>query len=394
MSKPVILCVDDENIITDALKDQLDNEFGSDFVIETSEEGTDAVEFCTELIEDSIDLPVVIVDYIMPGMKGDELLEKIHSISPETLTILLTGQANLEGVTRAINTADLYRYIAKPWDQDDLVMTVKEAIKSYYSAREIELKNKELSELNVSLEEKVEQRTKQLSELNATKDKFFSIIAHDLKNPFNALMGFSSLLIDSFDEYNDEEKLDLIQTMSDASENAYKLLENLLEWSRSQTGSIKWNPEEISIDNITQETISVLENAAFNKKISLQAIVPDNTIVYADSNMITTVIRNLVSNSIKYTLNGGEIKIYSSQEEGILEITIEDNGVGIRKEDLDKLFRIDVNFSTNGTNSEPGTGLGLILCREFVVKNGGKIWVESEQGIGSKFKFTLPIAKS
>lgn len=394
MSKPVILCVDDENIIIDALKDQLDNEFGSDFVIETSEEAADAVEFCTELIEDSIDLPVVIVDYIMPGMKGDELLEKIHSISPETLTILLTGQANLEGVTRAINTADLYRYIAKPWDQDDLVMTVKEAIKSYYSAHEIELKNKELSELNVSLEEKVEQRTKQLSELNATKDKFFSIIAHDLKNPFNALMGFSSLLIDSFDEYNDEEKLDLIQTMSDASENAYKLLENLLEWSRSQTGSIKWNPEEISIDNITQETISVLENAAFNKKISLQAIVPDNTIVYADSNMITTVIRNLVSNSIKYTLNGGEIKIYSSQEEGILEITIEDNGVGIRKEDLDKLFRIDVNFSTNGTNSEPGTGLGLILCREFVVKNGGKIWVESEQGIGSKFKFTLPIAKS
>lgn len=394
MSKPVILCVDDENIIIDALKDQLDNEFGSDFVIETSEEAADAVEFCTELIEDSIDLPVVIVDYIMPGMKGDELLEKIHSISPETLTILLTGQANLEGVTRAINTADLYRYIAKPWDQDDLVMTVKEAIKSYYSAREIELKNKELSELNVSLEEKVEQRTKQLSELNATKDKFFSIIAHDLKNPFNALMGFSSLLIDSFDEYNDEEKLDLIQTMSDASENAYKLLENLLEWSRSQTGSIKWNPEEISIDNITQETISVLENAAFNKKRSLQAIVPDNTIVYADSNMITTVIRNLVSNSIKYTLNGGEIKIYSSQEEGILEITIEDNGVGIRKEDLDKLFRIDVNFSTNGTNSEPGKGLGLILCREFVVKNGGKIWVESEQGIGSKFKFTLPIAKS
>lgn len=394
MSKPVILCVDDEFIILDALKDQLDAEFGSEYLIETSEEGADAVEYCTELIEDGIDIPVVIVDYIMPGMKGDELLEKIHKISPDTLTILLTGQANLEGVTRAINMASLYRYISKPWDQEDLILTVKEAVKSFYSAREIEIKNKELSELNASLEEKVKQRTKQLSELNATKDKFFSIIAHDLKNPFNALMGFSSLLIDSFDDYNDEEKLDLIQTMSDASENAYKLLQNLLEWSRSQTGSIKWNPEEIGIDQIAKDTLALLDNAAHNKKITLQNLVPSDTKAFADSNMITTVIRNLVSNSIKYTLNGGEIKVYSSSKDDTLELTIEDNGVGIRKEDLDKLFRIDVNFSTNGTNSEPGTGLGLILCREFVEKNGGKIWVESEQGIGSKFKFQLPITKN
>ncbi|MBC35316.1 MAG: hypothetical protein CL663_04660 [Bacteroidetes bacterium] len=394
MPKPVILSVDDEFIILDALKDQLDNEFSVSYQIETSEEGADAVEFCEELIEDGIDIPVVIVDYIMPGMKGDELLEKIHKISPETLTILLTGQANLEGVTRAINFANLYRYIAKPWDQDDLILTVKEAIKSFYSAREIEQKNKELTELNASLEDKVKQRTQQLSELNATKDKFFSIIAHDLKNPFNALMGFSSLLIDSFDDYNDEEKLDLIQTMSDASENAYKLLQNLLEWSRSQTGSIKWNPDTIKLDQISKDTFALLENAALNKKISLQNLVPKNAKAYADGNMITTVIRNLLSNSLKYTLSGGEVKLYSSVNDNEIELTVEDNGVGIRKEDIHKLFRIDINFSTNGTNSETGTGLGLILCKEFVEKNGGKIWVESEQGIGSKFKFTLPITKN
>ena len=391
MPKPVILSVDDEFIILDALKDQLDNEFSESYQIETSEDGADAVEFCEELIEEGIDIPVVIVDYIMPGMKGDELLEKIHKISPETLTILLTGQANLEGVTRAINFANLYRYIAKPWDQDDLILTVKEAIKSFYSAREIEQKNKELTELNVSLEDKVKQRTQQLSELNATKDKFFSIIAHDLKNPFNALMGFSSLLIDSFDDYNDEEKLDLIQTMSDASENAYKLLQNLLEWSRSQTGSIKWNPDTIKLDQISKDTFALLENAALNKKISLQNLIPKNAKAYADGNMITTVIRNLLSNSLKYTLSGGEIKLYSSKNDNEIELTVEDNGVGIRKEDIHKLFRIDINFSTNGTNSETGTGLGLILCKEFVEKNGGKIWVESEQGIGSKFKFTMPL---
>lgn len=393
MSKAVILCVDDESIILNALKDQLDIAFGSDFVIETSEDGADAIEFCTELVEDNIDIPVVIVDYIMPGMKGDELLQKIHEISPDTLTILLTGQANLEGVTRAINLADLYRYISKPWDRDDLILTVKEAMKSFHSAREITFKNKELSELNISLELKVNERTKQLFEIVATKDKFFSIIAHDLKNPFNALMGFSSLLIDNFDDYNDEEKLDLIQTMSDASENAYKLLENLLEWSRSQTGSLKREPEEIRIDTITNDTIAVLENAALNKKISLHTSISNNLIAFADANMITTVIRNLISNSIKYTLSGGEIKIYSSIENKMIKMTIEDNGVGIRKQDLDKLFRIDVNFSTNGTSSETGTGLGLILCKEFVEQNEGKIWAESELGIGSKFSFTLPIAQ-
>jgi signal transduction histidine kinase len=394
MSKPVILCVDDENIITDALKDQLQRKFGSKFDIETSDSGEDALEFISELVEDSIDVPIVIADYIMPGMKGDELLKEAHDKSPETLNILLTGQANIEGVTNAINFANLYRYIAKPWDQDDLEMTVKEATKSFYNERKIKEKNIELAELNAGLEKKVEQRTKELSELNATKDKFFSIIAHDLKNPFNALMGFSTLLIDDYDSFDDDEKKDLIQTMSDASENAYKLLQNLLEWSRSQTGSISWNPETIHLDKIATETIDLLQNQAMNKDITIKGIVPANTSVYADSNMVTTVIRNLMSNALKYTPKGGEVKLFASKQGNFIEVTIEDNGIGIRKEDKEKLFRIDVNFSTNGTDNETGTGLGLILCREFVEKNGGKIWVESEEGKGSKFKFTLPLTNN
>lgn len=393
MSKPVILCVDDENIITDALKDQLQRKFGSEYDIETSDSGADALEFYTELIEDNIDVPVIIVDYIMPGMKGDELLKEIHKISGETLNILLTGQANLEGVTNAINFANLYRYISKPWDQEDLEMTVKEAIKSFYAKREIKEKNIELADLNLGLEKKVEERTTQLRELNATKDKFFSIIAHDLKNPFNALMGFSSLLLDDYDAFDDVERKNLIQTMSDASENAYKLLENLLEWSRSQTGSIKWHPEIIQLDKIAKNTIDLLNNQAINKDISIKGVVPANTTAFADENMITTVIRNLMSNAIKFTPKGGEVKLYANQLGNFVELTIEDNGVGIREEDLDKLFRIDTNFTTNGTNNEMGTGLGLILCREFVEKNNGKIWVESQEGKGSKFKFTLPLKK-
>jgi len=393
MSKPVILCVDDESIILNALKDQLQRKFSTEYDIETSDSGADAIEYLQELIEDKIDVPLVIADYIMPGMKGDELLRNVHELSPNTLNILLTGQANIEGVTNAVNYASLYRYMSKPWDEDDLELTVKEALKSFYQKREIHQKNEELQELNASLEIKVQERTVELRALNATKDKFFSIIAHDLKNPFNALLGFSTLLLDDYENFSDADRIDLIQTMSDASNNAYKLLQNLLEWSRSQTGSIQWEPDAISLHDIVTTTIDLLSNGASVKEISINAIILPNIVVWADANMATTVIRNLISNALKYTPKGGEIRVYSKKSEKEIEITIEDNGVGINEADKEKLFRIDVNHSTSGTNNEQGTGLGLILCKEFVEKNGGKIWVESTEGKGSKFKFTLPLYK-
>lgn len=391
MSNPVILCVDDESIILDALKDQLQRKFGTNYDIETSDRGADAIEFIEELVEDKIDVPLVIADYIMPGMKGDELLKQVHEISPNTLNVLLTGQANIEGVTNALNYASLYRYMSKPWGEDDFELTVKEALKSFYQKREIHQKNEELQELNASLEGKVKERTKQLSELNATKDKFFSIIAHDLKNPFNALLGFSTLLLDDFEKLTDAEKIDLIKTMDTASKNAYKLLQNLLEWSRSQTGSIQWEPDAVSLHEVVSTTIDLLSDAANAKEVSINSIVMPNNRIWADGNMAMTVIRNLLSNALKYTPKGGEIKVYTKKVDDKIEITIEDNGVGISKEDLPKLFRIDVNHSTSGTNNEQGTGLGLILCKEFVEKNGGEIWVESEEGKGSKFKFTFPL---
>jgi two-component system, sensor histidine kinase and response regulator len=392
MSKPVILCIDDESIILDALKDELQRKFSTEYDIETSESGDDAIEFILELLDEKTDIPIVIADYIMPGMKGDELLKKIHETSPSTLNILLTGQANIEGVTNAVNYASLYRYISKPWSEDDLELTVKEALKSFYQKREINKKNNELAELNASLELKVQKRTKELSELNATKDKFFSIIAHDLKNPFNALMGFSALLLNEFDDFSDNEKLDLIKTMNVASDTAYKLLQNLLEWSRSQTGSIKWEPGLSSLQDVVNGSIDLLYNMASAKEITIKAIVPP-TKIWVDENMAMTVIRNLLSNALKYTPKGGEIKVYSKKLEKEVEVTIEDNGVGIKKADLGKLFRIDADHSTSGTENEQGTGLGLILCKEFVEKNEGKIWVESIEGKGSKFKFTFPLPK-
>ena len=393
MSERVILCIDDESIVLDALKEQIQKEFVSEFLVETAESGDEAIEIFEELTGEGDEIPVVIADFIMPGMKGDALLEKIHTMDPRSKTILLTGQASIEGIGNAINKADLYRFIAKPWEKDDLVLTIKEAIKSYEQEGTILEQNKELTELNINLENKVEQRTQELRELNATKDKFFSIIAHDLKNPFNTLLGFTELMLDSLEDFDYEKIREFISIIADTSKHSYALLENLLEWSRSQTGRIQMKPETIDLYKLVEENIDFLLNQAGNKKIKLVNGVASPAHVHADANMLNTVVRNLISNAIKYTGEGGSITVSAIEKDGMVETSVADTGMGIKPENLEKLFRIDVNFSTKGTANEIGTGLGLILCKEFITRNEGKIWVESELGKGSTFKFTLPVGK-
>jgi len=390
MNKPVILCVDDETIIVDALKEQLNRKFGSDYAIETSESGEDALEVFREIMHEGHNIPVVIADYLMPGLKGDALLTEIHKLSPLTHNILLTGQANIEGVANAVNYANLYRYITKPWDLDDLELTIREAIKLFDLETRIIMQNTELAELNASLEKKVRQRTMELQDLNATKDKFFSIIAHDLKNPFNALVGFSKYLVENFDVTSDEDKRQFLIAMKDAADHGYKLLENLLEWSRSQTGKINWQPEEVFVSSLISETIDILSKAAENKNLAVISTVPDSLRAFADENMVKTVLRNLISNAIKYSYENSEILIGYKSGVDEIELFVKDHGTGIGKNDKSKLFKIDSSFSTKGTSNEEGTGLGLILCKEFIEKNGGRIWVESVNGKGSVFSFTLP----
>ncbi|MCF8298270.1 MAG: hybrid sensor histidine kinase/response regulator [Saprospiraceae bacterium] len=388
MEKPVILCVDDESIILDSLKEQLQNTFGDKFDIETSDTGKEALEFLDELIIDKVHIPIVIADYIMPGMKGDEFLKQVHIISPETHNVLLTGQADLTAIGNTVNYAKLYRYISKPWHKEDLILTIKEAVKSYNNNVKIKEQNKELAELNADLEKKVELRTKELSEVNATKDKFFSIIAHDLKNPFNAMIGITEILMEDYDSFDDASKKDLIKDLNFVSTNTSKLLHNLLEWSRAQTGRIDLNQEIFELDSIVNDNISLLKAQADNKKITLFSEVK-NTKVICDKNMITTVIRNLISNALKFTNNNGEVKVCANYKGDFVEVAICDNGVGIDETSRKKLFKINEKVKTPGTANEEGTGLGLLLCKEFIEKNGGKIWVESEIGKGSQFKFTV-----
>jgi two-component system, sensor histidine kinase and response regulator len=393
MSEQVILCIDDESIVLDSLKEQIQKGFNGELSVEVAESGDEALEIFDELIQEGLEIPVVIADFIMPGMKGDALLEKIHSRKPAAKKILLTGQASIEGVGNAINKANLYRFISKPWEKDDLILTIKEAMKSYDQEKTILVQNEELRELNVNLEKKVEQRTRELNELNATKDKFFSIIAHDLKNPFNTLMGFTELLLDNLEDYTTEKLKEFIGILHETSRQSYALLENLLEWSRSQTGRLQLKPESVDLYEITEENINLLSNQAVKKKIILNNDIPIKSVVLADANMVRTVIRNLISNAIKYTRDSGSITIDAELKNNLFEISISDTGIGIKPENLEKLFRIDINYSTRGTADESGTGLGLILCREFIVKNEGTIWVESEYGKGSTFKFTLPAVK-
>lgn len=257
--------------------------------------------------------------------------------------------------------------------------------------KQLALKNIELFEINKKLIES----EKNLSELNATKDKLFSIIAHDLKNPFNALIGFSDILERNFDHLTDNEKKEYISVISESAQNLYKLLDNLLQWTRTQTGSINYIAEKFKIEPLIRQEIVNLNANAEKKKIKISINVSPTLSVYADKNSIATVIRNLLSNAIKFTDIGGTIDItanVSNDAPQMAEVVVKDSGVGIDENDIERIFLIDGPYSTKGTANETGTGLGLLLCHEFVTKNKGKIWVNSAKGSGSEFHFTIPLA--
>ena len=240
---------------------------------------------------------------------------------------------------------------------------------------------------------KIEEQNKELQNLNATKDKLFSIIAHDLRSPFNSIIGFSELLLKHHKEFDEQKRELFLQSIVNSSKNTFNLLENLLEWARTQTGGIKFQPEEFVLEKIILETVEQLKENARQKNIQLSYEVDHSMLLYADEAMLRTVLRNLISNAIKFTPENGTIKITVTKSKTNIIVAVNDNGVGIQKEKLKNIFKsIDIE-STMGTNNEKGHGLGLILCNEFIEKHKGKISVESEEGIGSTFSFFIPITK-
>lgn len=257
-------------------------------------------------------------------------------------------------------------------------------------AAELEQKVRErTNELEMANEQLRESETK-LRELNATKDKFFNIVAHDLKNPFTSLLGATELLYHNIQNMDKEKIRKLAQILNESAKSGYAILLNLLDWSRSQTGNIKMNLQKVNLRKVIDENIADVNLNCIDKDITITSLFNQDMNINADKNMLNTVLRNLLSNAIKFTPRGGSIIVSGEVKDNNAFISVKDNGIGISKEHIGKLFRIDSKYSRPGTEKELGTGLGLKLSREFVEKLGGKIWVESTENLGSVFTFTIP----
>ena len=390
MKEPVIVCVDDEEYILRSLQRELKQTFHNKYLIETAERGDDALELFQELLRDDYEIPVIISDHIMPDMKGDELLARIHTIAPKTLKILLTGQADMQAVTSAVNKANLYRYIAKPWEPTDLALTIKEAIRRYFQDKAIEKQLRLLKDMNKTLEAKVSERTRalemqqrELQALNAGKDQLLSIIADNLRTPFTVLLGISNMIVSKAATFSQEQMKDSVTSLRDSAETVYVLLENLLAWAQLQQGILEYHPQDCSLYEIAERNILFFSARAKQKQVALKNQVPKDISITADRNMLTIIARNLISNALKFSKSGGMVAISTYSGAHYIDFLVSDTGVGIPRWDLAKLFRIEIKYSQLGTDGEEGTGLGLLLCKALAEKNRGKIRVESEINQGT-----------
>lgn len=236
----------------------------------------------------------------------------------------------------------------------------------------------------------VQKAIKELENANQTKNKFLSIISHDLRNPFHNMIGFTNLLIDDVSELDEQDKKEIIESLNTSLKHTYKLLEELLKWSETQSNAIMVNPAELKLDSIVTQVCQNLTPEIKNKSIIIENSCPNDLWVYADKELLSTIIRNLLSNAVKFSYKGGRVSIDAKSDNGMVKVTITDFGVGIPGENISQLFNVETRLSTAGTQNEHGTGLGLSLCREFVHLCGGTLDFESEEGKGSKFFFTIP----
>jgi two-component system, sensor histidine kinase and response regulator len=310
---------------------------------------------------------LILLDIMMPEMDGFEVCRQIkkNKTTSDIPIIFITAKSDIESVTRSFEAGGV-DYITKPFNGAELIARVK---------THLNLKDKEMK----------------LMELNETKDKFFSIIAHDLRNPFFNLMGLSDLLGSNINDYSQDEIVDIANAMSVSAKQGYDLLENLLDWSLVQSGRISYMPEKVNLLKVAKTNAGLFESNIRVKNIGISLLIDKELKVYADENMITTVLRNLISNAIKFSVRGSDVVIDAVRKDNEVLVSVTDQGTGISKENLDKLFKISTKVSVKGTENESGTGLGLVLCKEFVELNGGKIWAETKLGKGTTMRFTLPV---
>jgi signal transduction histidine kinase len=317
----------------------------------------------------------------------------IHSSEDKKTPVLLT-----------INTLSLDNLSILSIILTDLTIQHENQEKLKLRTRQLEAINLELENSNKALAFQIGEKEKRTAELvksnknleqslqlNADKDRFLAILAHDLRSPFNSFLGLSDLLLENIHLYDISEIEVMINMINKSAQNSLALLEDLLKWARTAAGKIPFTPEKLNLPEICENFVEELKPNADLKNITINSFITEEIFIFADVDMVKSVFRNIISNAIKFSENNGRIEIHGVKNSKTVTISISDNGIGIAPVQLTKMFEISYVQTTKGTAGETGTGLGLLLCKEFVGKNGGKIWVESEPGKGSKFNFTLPL---
>lgn len=334
--------------------------------------------------------PIVAIGHFSKFFSNDHTINYLYFMP----TYWFSHLVSIIYISVIISTASskLYEYFTKTTQNLVQEIDKKERLQVELNKHQIHLENlvkirtEELEKNKEELAFKVEE----LSLANKTKDKFFSIIAHDLSNLFGSFANLREIWNYYKEGAPEEHFVKILVSTQESAERGYNLFLNLLEWARTQTEKIEFQPQKLNLRELVEENCKLFSNKANKKSIRLNIGIPEYTIVFADKNMLNTILRNLISNALKFTPNFGEVEITSNTTKGFNEIIVSDNGVGIKEENISKLFRIDTKHKTLGTNQENGTGLGLILCKEFIDKHNGKIYLKSIQNKGTQFSIKLP----
>lgn len=443
--KPVIICVDDEPIVLRSLEVELSEYFGEDYFLEFAETGEEALDIVDELLDDGVEIPVIIVDYIMPRLKGDDVLVAVHEKSPNTKTILLTGQANLQGITNAINQAELYRYISKPWDKNDLALTIKEASKVYYQTKLVHQQNNELKNLNAHLEDKVQERTQELeaqkeeaanalerlketqsqliqSERMASLWQLTAGVAHELNNPLNFvqvgtealvedLSTLSNLLdlyskldrgeVDQLDQFIQqikhskeeiayEETIEDLQTLLNSIRVGARRSAEIVKGLRIFSGLGQKDTSLIDLNSNIDLTLLMLEHR-YQERIQIHKNYTTLPQIECYAGQINQLLLNILTNAIESITDRGEIYIGTNElhlnEQKYVQIKIKDTGKGMSQAIKDKVF--EPFFTTKEVGQ--GTGLGLSIAYGIIDMHHGQITVGSQENKGTEVCISLPI---
>jgi two-component system, sensor histidine kinase and response regulator len=398
MSKPVVICVDDEPMVLESLKIDLKRVLGEACLIETAESGEEALELIEEFQQSGeYEVALVLADYIMPGLRGDDLLKQIHQRSPQTLNVMISGQADLDAVSEALQNASLYRYIPKPWTSEELKHTIAEAIQKYLEDRKLEAQTKEVQTLNITLERQVRDRTRELhqkmqelEQLNRLKDEFLHAVTHDLRTPLTgAILVFKQLQKQTIEPITLSRSI--VDRMVESCERQLKLLDSLLAVQLSDAKGLTLNLEPAHLKDFIETVVQDLEPLLTANQVTVHNPLPvELPIVNIDGFQFRRVIENLISNALKHNPPGISITIQATVENHMVQCSIQDNGTGISEHDCTSIFERYVQGS-RGRRSM-GVGLGLYLCRQIIQAHGGEIGVVSALNQGTKFWFTLPIA--